>query len=348
MRLFTNISKEIILGWRSHFFLLTVTLAVAYFLLMTFLIPEDLSTNTQLILLTENEEIARAIEASDRSSEASLSFVSSRDELYESLNRSFSSIGIIMSGDTASPSFELIFQGHEDTKTRELVKLMVAHLLHGSNNQPISSDNVQYLQRKQDDGLDIPFNKSFLPIFLMFESIMMGMIMVFAMVFSEKSQKTLDAFAVTPGRAWEYLGAKVILLIILGIIFAIILTALAVGLQAKYLQLILIVSIGSFLSTSVSLIAASFYENLSQSMAAMLTLTVIFSLPMLSYYMEGFSPWYLRILPTFPIIFSLKGAVFPNQGSTEISGLILVAVEAVWAFVIAVNLYKLRMRRVRM
>lgn len=348
MRLFTNISKEIILGWRSHFFLLTVMLTVAYFLLMTFLIPEDLSTSTQLILLTESEEIARAIEASDLNSKSSLSFVNSRDELYESLNRSFNSVGVIMRGDTASPSFELVFQGHEDTKTRELVKLVVAHLLNGSDDQPISSNSVQYLREKQDDGLDIPFNKSFLPIFLMFEAVMMGMIMVFAMVFSEKSQKTLDAFAVTPGRVWEYLGAKVIFLMILGIVFAIILTALTVGLQAKYLQLVLIVSVGSFLSTSVSLIAASFYENLSQSMAAILTLTVIFSLPILSYYLEGFSPWYLRILPTFPILFSLQGAVFPHQGSTDISYMILVAVEAVLAFVIAVNLYKLRIRRVRM
>ncbi|HQC14746.1 MAG TPA: ABC transporter permease, partial [Mesotoga prima] len=59
-------------------------------------------------------------------------------------------------------------------------------------------------------------------------------------------------------------------------------------------------------------------------------------------------PWYLRILPTFPILFSLQGAVFPHQGSTDISYMILVAVEAVLAFVIAVNLYKLRIRRVRM
>jgi len=79
MRLFTNVLKEVKLGWRSHFFLLTVGLAMAYFLLITFLIPEDLSTNIELVLLTENDELANMLHLDSSESQASLSIVESRE-----------------------------------------------------------------------------------------------------------------------------------------------------------------------------------------------------------------------------------------------------------------------------
>lgn len=345
MRLFTNILKEVKLGWRSHFFLLTVGLAMAYFLLMTFLLPEDLSTNIELVLLTENDELATMLQLDSSESQASISIVDSREEMDSLMNGRFNSIGIIVKGSISSPSIELVFQGHEDAETKEFIKLFVATFLAGPDVEFTSERDIEYLHEIQSTSDKIPFNKSFLPIFLMFEAVMMGMIMVFAMVFSEKSQKTLHAYSVTPGKIWEYLGAKVILLALLGIVFTFILTPLVVGLGADYFILIIIVVVGSFLSTSVSLIVASFYKNLSQSMAAMLALTVVFTLPMLSYFSEGFSPWYLRILPTYPILFALKGAVFPEFSSSEISGLILVAIEAAAAFLIAVTTYKLRLRK---
>jgi len=345
MRLFKNVLKEVKLGWRSHFFLLTVGLAIAYFLLMTFLIPDDLSTNTNFVLLAENDELASMLHLDYSESQISFSIVESRDEMDRSMNGSFSSIGIVVKGSVSSPSVEVVFQGHEDAETKEFIKLFVSTFLIGPNIEFASERNIEYLQEIQSAPDEIPFNKSFLPIFLMFEAVMMGMIMVFAMVFSEKSQKTLHAYSVTPGKIWEYLGAKVILLALLGIIFAFILTPLVVGFEADYSKLMIIVAVGSFLSTSVSLTVASFYRNLSQSMAAMLALTVIFTLPMLSYFSEGFSPWYLRILPTYPILFALKGAVFPEFSSSEISGLILVAIEAAAAFLIAVTTYKLRLRK---
>ncbi|RAM59280.1 MULTISPECIES: ABC transporter permease [unclassified Mesotoga] len=345
MRLFTNTLKEIKLGWRSHFFLLTVGLAVAYFLLMTFLIPEDLSTDTQLVLMVEQEELATTMGLIEEDTEISLSFAKDREELDKMMNRNFNSIGIVIGGDRSYPSVELVFQGHETAETREFLKLLVSSYLAGSFNS-ISDSNVEYLQEIQETRAEIPLNKSFLPVFLMFEAVMMGMIMVFAMIFSEKSQSTLHAYSVTPGKIWEYLGAKVILLVILGVIFTLILTPLTVGLKASFLPLIVVVAVGSFLSSSVSLIAASFYKNLSQSMAAMLALTVVFSLPMLSYFLDGFSPWYLRVLPTYPILFSLKAAVFPELGYVETSGVVLVTIEAVAAFLIAVTTYKLRLRKV--
>ena len=55
MRLAANTLKELRLGWRSYYFLLVVGVAIAYFLLVTFLSPEDLPVSPDVVVLTAME-----------------------------------------------------------------------------------------------------------------------------------------------------------------------------------------------------------------------------------------------------------------------------------------------------
>lgn len=345
MRLLANTIKEVKLGWRSYYFLLVFGLAIAYFLFVTLLLPEDVSTGPDIVFLNAMDDGKMSSETLFESSASNgkTLVAESRIDLDRTMNKRFNSIGIVLKGSTSSPVVELVFQGHESPEVRELLRLSILQL----TGVLAMQDNyvIEYLETKETEEEKIPFNKSLLPILLMSEAIMMGMILVFAMIFSEKSQQTIKAYGVTPGKIWEYLGAKVIMLTILGVIFTAILTPLVVGTQADYLQVFLIVILGSVLSTSVALIVASFYDNLSQSLVPMLALNLIFGLPMISFFIPGFSPLYLRILPTYPILFALKNALFRGTSSVGFSSMWLILLEGVVAFSIAVKVYKLRVQR---
>lgn len=345
MRLLTNTIKEIKIGWRNYYFLLVFGLIVGYYLLVTFLIPENLTINPEIFLLNEMDNKATINEqfSTKELESENIFFVDSREELESIMNRRFNSFGIIIKGDVENPSIEILFQGHESEETRELLKLSVINSI-GITTDIKDSYNVKVLDSKASDNENVPFNKSLLPILLMSEAIMMGMILVFSMVFEEKAQGTIIAYRVTPGSIWEYFGSKVFLFVILGIIFTLVFTPLIIGFNANYGELLLIIIVGSFLSTSVALIFASFYENLSQSFVTIVVLNLIFGLPMISYYVEGFSPWYIKIIPTYPLLFSLKGAVFPDLNVQVTPGLWLIAIESIAAYLIAVLVYKHRIK----
>ena len=345
MRLAANTLKELRLGWRSYYFLLVVGVAIAYFLLVTFLIPEDLTVSPDVVVLNEMEEGSQVMEnlfGGDMESDKLL-LAKDRDDLEKTMNRRFNSVGIVLKGSEREPAFELVFQGHESQDIRELLRLSILQRTGALNSE--EGYGIEYLEDRKPVDEAIPFNKSFLPVLLMSEAVMLGMFLVFAMIFGEKSEETIKAYSITPGRIWEYLGAKVIVLAILGVLFTLILTPMVVGIGPRYGELLLIVVVGSTLSTSIALIFASFYNNLSQSLVPMLGLSLVFGLPMISFFIPGFSPWYLRILPTYTILFALKGAVFPGSIQVGISSLWLIALEGAIAFTIAVLVYGQRVRK---
>ncbi|TYB97963.1 MAG: ABC transporter permease [Kosmotoga sp.] len=345
MRLLTNTKKELKIGWRNYYFLLVFGLIVGYYLLVTFLVPENLSLNPEIFLLNEaeNGDIVNENFLTEELEGENIIFVDSRKELEEIMNRRFNSFGIVIKGTAENPSFEIVFQGHESQETRELLKLSVINNM-GITTSSENFYNVRTIENEMSDDESIPFNKSLLPILLMSEAIMMGMILVFSMVFEEKSQGTIIAYRVTPGKIWEYFGSKVLLFAILGFLFALTFTPLIVGLNANYGELLIIIIVGSFLSTSVALIFASFYDNLSQSFVTIVILNLIFGLPMISYYIEGFSPWYIKIIPTYSLLFSLKGAVFPVSNVQVQPALWIIVIESIVAFLLAVMVYKQRVK----
>lgn len=345
MRFLANVAKEVKLGWRSHYFLLSVGLALVYFLLVTFL-PTAPSAEVEVFVLYESGDLSALTGEifGEPSIDDAWIVLESREELEKRMNRSFNSLGVVVGGSANSPAIELIFQGHESEASRELLKLSIIQRT-GSTSLRESDYPVQYLKADSAVDTEIPFNKSLAPVFLLFEAVMVGLLFVFAMVFTEKSQKTLAAYSITPGRIWEYLGAKVVLLVMLGFLFTLIFTPLVFGVQAKYFQLLLVVALGSVLSTSVGLIFASFYKNLSQSLVAFISLYIFFGLPILTYFIEGFSPWYLKVIPTYPILFALKNALFPGSSSVSTSGIWLVALESLIAFIVAVRVYSLAAQR---
>lgn len=347
-RFFNILAKEIKMGVRAHFLLMAIGLALFYCLLIAFVIPEDTNLKPDVFVFNEgfsnNPTVLEKVLGTKDLSNPKLHIVDSREELVEGMKENFNSVGIIIKNSDGQLILELVFQGHENAQVRELMKLSLIKNLSSSS---FEENTIKKIELDENSTAEkIPANKWILPVLLLSEAVMLGSVLVFAMIFIEKSERTFVTFLVTPGKIAEYLGAKVAFLALLGVLFSIILTPMVVGFGINYLQLFAVIILGSLFSTSISLIVASFYKNLSQATISMIGLNLFFCLPVISYFVPGFSPWVVKILPTYPVLFAMRDIIFPGVASGHgLSGMLSVLIVGIIAFAVAVKMYKIQVSR---
>jgi ABC-type Na+ efflux pump permease subunit len=163
----------------------------------------------------------------------------------------------------------------------------------------------------------VPFNEMWVPILLFTDTALIGMVFIAALLFMEKEEGTLRAFLVTPGHSWEYLLSKTLTLALLAALFTLIFVPLTIGAGPNYLYLLLLMAAGSLFGSLLGAWVAVYFDNLSQYLFPALTLMVVLSLPAVAYFTPSFSPWWLRLFPTYPLVFGLREALFPS-GSPQI------------------------------
>jgi len=334
-RILANVIKDIKLGWRGYFFLIVVGIALGYFLLISFVIPDEVEDGLKLVVY-DKDEIIHLPESEN------LIIVESREDLEKEMKKDFNIIGVIVNA-SEKPNIELVFQGYESERTKEITKLAISKLFtDGAKNDK----NVTIETLNPEISKKIPMNKWFLPVLLLMEAVLLGVVLVFAMSISEKTEKTQTAYMVTPGKALENLLGKIILFEVLGLLFTYILTPLVLGTDANYLFLTLVVLIGSFFATSFALIFATFYDNMSQALFPMMIAALFFALPVVSYLFPAFKPVIIRLIPTYPILIALKEAAFPWYiGSVNWQLLLYPLIMGALSFWLATVLYTKNARR---
>ncbi|OAA31531.1 hypothetical protein AT15_05510 [Kosmotoga arenicorallina S304] len=300
-RILANVIKDVKLGWRSYFFLIVIGVALGYFLIISFVLPESVEEGLKLVLYDEAGTIY--IPQSEN-----LIIAENREDLENEMGKDFNIIGVIIKA-SGDPGVELVFQGYESERTKEIVRLMLSKLFTGDIG---IDEDITMETLNPEISIKVPMNKWFLPVLLLMEAVLLGVVLVFAMSISEKTEKTQTAYMVTPGRALENLIGKIVLFEILGLLFTYILTPLVVGTDANYPFLTLVVIVGSFFATSFALIFATFYDNMSQALFPMMAAALFFALPVVSYIFPAFTPMVIRLIPTYPILITLKEAAFPG------------------------------------
>ncbi|AKI97784.1 ABC transporter permease [Kosmotoga pacifica] len=332
-RILANVVKDIKLGWRSYFFLIVIGVAFAYFLLISFVIPENIEEELKLVIYDEAGTMS--IPQSEN-----LIIVGSRENLEKEMEKDFNIIGVIIRA-SENLGVELVFQGYESERTREIAKLALSKLFSNGTEKTI---NIETL--KPESSEKVPMNKWFLPVLLLMEAVLLGTVLVFAMSISEKVERTQTAYMVTPGRALENLLGKVILFEILGLLFTYILTPLVVGMTADYLFLTFVIAIGSFFATSFALIFATYYDNMSQALFPMVAVALFFAFPMVSYLFPSFRPLFFKLIPTYPILLALRAATFPEYfGPVNLQSMLYPLIAGLVALWLATALYTKNARR---
>jgi hypothetical protein len=87
-------------------------------------------------------------------------------------------------------------------------------------------------------------------------------------------------------------------------------TAFIAGLKANYWYIILLLIACNFFGSAVGLFISSFFDSMSKAMGWLYVSIMILAFASISYYLPAFSPWIIRILPSYPMLFAFREALY--------------------------------------
>ena len=340
--------KDILSGWRNYFFLVVIVLALIFVGLIQFVIPEEITIAPDAYYFNEFQgemgEVLRNIVTEEEYQSEKFHKVDSREAVIAGMKSNLNSIGIVIQAGDTQPVIDLIFHGFENESIKNILKISIE-----DNLNRVLGENVDFQRIVLKEGLDIqkvPANKNIVPLFLMSEAALVGFILIAAFIFMEKDEGTLKAYQVSPGKIPEYLAAKISLMVLLGWVNTIILVPLTIGIHVNYPALFLVITLGSIVASSLGLIIASFFENLSQSIVWIIVGNMLLSLPMISYFVPSFAPAYIQILPTYSILFGIREALFTTKSVGMMkSTYVTLGIQGILTYLLAVVIYKRQILR---
>jgi hypothetical protein len=164
---------------------------------------------------------------------------------------------------------------------------------------------------KLDDSIrTIPFNERMAPVFICFEALVIGFILGGALMLSEKEEGTIRALRISPMGVDRYLISKTILFSAIAVIYALIMAVFSVGFDFSAIRFILLSFFGSAVFSLIGLAYTTFFKDLSSWFFSMAVLLSINMLPVVSFMNPTFSPFWIRLIPSYPMIFEYENILF--------------------------------------
>ncbi|MGB9839647.1 ABC transporter permease [Thermovenabulum sp.] len=343
-RFCTLLKKDLKIAYRNFFFLIVVATALLFAALTNYVFPQKINIEPKVFYYIEDKSsslqaVNRVIEKAKLQNNKIFE-VNSIKELEEKMNRDFNSLGIIIKNPSKKPEIEFIFQGHENQKIRNALLLSFKQEILKNMNISMPEVLTETLNKYRVVE-EIPFNKMMIPAFIVMESILLGYFLIAALIFMEKEEGTIKALFVAPAKITEYLFSKIILMVILGIISCLILTLLTMGNTVNYFWLMIYLVLGSIAAALLGLILASFFDNISQASVWIIAVSVLFSLPFLSYFYPSFTPNLVKVIPTYYLLFTAKEIIFPTGNSGIVyTGIMGLVIFNIIGFILTAKLYK--------
>lgn len=326
-RLLSLWGKDLKVVIRNHYLTVVVALAVLYVLAINFLIPAQLAAAADVVIWdqTESQAMLQLYQVAGSSAGQALA-VNSEAAFSEAMEAGDTRVGLRVEGRDLPERIVVTYQGYENERTRRLFEAVLRAQTAAVTGSPwpvFATDTLRPAQPAER----LPFNFSLLPVFIFSEAIMVGVLLVAALLYSEKDEGTLRAYRVTPGGVLEYLLAKSLAMGVLGVIFTVIVTVFTVGLRVDWAPILGLTFVSTVVMTLIALVAANLFGTISQFLLTGLVITVAFGLPVAGYFLPSLSPWWFKVLPSYPLVFALREAYFPSGNPAAITG-------AVWQMLV--------------
>jgi fluoroquinolone transport system permease protein len=153
----------------------------------------------------------------------------------------------------------------------------------------------------------LPMSRSLRPVaepyMLMGDTCIIGFFFIAGTVFFEKQERTLGAVVSTPLRFWEYLAAKLTLLVLISLLVALVVPTVSHGFNYRPLPLVIAVVLGTLLMLLVGFISCLPFASISDwFLAATIPLAVMTVPPVLFYSGVWPSPLAYVIPTTGPLL----------------------------------------------
>lgn len=330
--------RDLRLIWRNYFFHAIWVLMLICVVAIRFAVPAEVSVKPAVVLWdTTAGQVAKEYFASKASGEGAALILVESAAAFEEALATGDRIGVRATGGDGLETFELVYQGHESERMKQLLSATM-HLYAAEIGGP-ESGYPEFEHRVLRPGTAPPriaFDDSMVPFVVFTEGALIGMLLAAALLYSEKDERSLRAYRTSPGGLAEYILARSTAMAVLGMAFTVPLSLLTVGFIGNWPAIALLVCLGCMVTTMLTLVVANTFENLSQFIYPAFALIFVLTLPTAPYFSPSVNlPW-IRVLPTYPLLFALREAYFmPGQATGLWAAVVQLAASAAVLFPLA-------------
>jgi hypothetical protein len=328
MKLWYSFTKELKLASRSFYFYIELFFAIIILVVVLFAIPENFSSSTtEYLYLDMPAESAGMFEErlldEDLDNTAEKMEIKIKKDLipvtyYETENRKIylaeseddlviladnkKQLGAVIKVDmSVTPpvtSYKYYLQGYETDRLKNLYKV-----IHNSNMATLEAAvEDQEVRSLSTEYTVLSDREHTLPSLLTFNGSLMGMFIVAAYIFLDKEQGIIKAYAVTASTVWQYLMSKTLVITVTSIVTTAIITIPVMGGKPNYLMMLLFLITTGFFASGIGLLISAYFRTMAKAFNAIYILMVAMMLPAIAYFIPGWEPFWIKLLPAYYII----------------------------------------------
>jgi len=302
--------QDVKLSLQGLYFYMEIIIAVVFVAVMLLLVPENFSrTETRYILLQIQEPARAALLSELATGGAEIHVVESRTDLERAMSANRLSSGLMVTSDGPRLVFEVVLQGHESEATRALLQAGIEGAMlaatPGFTDRTVTTTLVPNAVRLTD-------RDSIIPVYLTMNIALMGLFVIAAYIFVDKEEGVIRALAVSPLAISQYLASKILLMLLMGLVNSVMVVAILQGTAANYPWLVALVVVSNMFGSALGLLIASYFNSMVQAMEVLYTAMIVLMLAAYSYLMPAFSPWWVRVLPTYSMLFAFREVLLPG------------------------------------
>ncbi|MFP4363467.1 MAG: ABC transporter permease [Spirochaetia bacterium] len=311
-RFFTQFIQDSLVTYRNGFLWVVIALALFFVVVMLFVIPQNMKLTPKEVFYDgmEGQPLAQTFLESGMNPEQILD---SEEAVRTEIDDNERAIGIIAEGSLQEPRITIIHQGNEGTENIRLLQASIEYgLREASGTEHPESVIVRSLNPIQEE---VPFNLRMVPVFMVFEVVMLGFLIVAVLIFQEKQEGSIRAYRVSPGGTLAYIASKSTVNLVLALIYGGLMLLTCIGQPVDIFRLAVLLLLASLLMTLLGIALSVWFRSISEFFFVAIAVLVITSLPIASYFFPSFAPALITWLPSYPVIFGVREAIF-GTGNT--------------------------------
>jgi hypothetical protein len=332
MKLLSSFKKELILATRSFYFYIEIAFALVLLAVLLFAIPEHLQIKeTRYLYLDLPQQAADFVKESllkedtdgkietvtlktgDQEytaqlveKEAEEIYILESEDIVRMLADTQEKVGATVSLDANNElHYKYFLQGYESERLKNLISV-----LHNINEDELEqSFDTQKVHIAETGYTPLNDRENAIAPLLTFNSCLMGMFVMAAYVFLDKKEGVIKAYAVTASSVAKYLMSKIFVVLLTSTVSGLIVLVPVMGFKINYALILLLLLTASFFSSVVGLMIASFYKDITKAFGTIFFILILMTVPAISYFLPGWNPQWVQLIPSNPIIQGLKDVI---------------------------------------
>lgn len=329
MRFLASFQKDLALAFRSLYAYIEILMAVLIVIVLVFIVPEDAPRQTPIFVHLGvegalREKLLEVLEEESAAGATKLTLSDRPEDVRAGLEADRSAVGLLVSLEDGKVRYEFVLQGYESDQVRNTLQTGFLSEMVRSVPGFVDETRVTVLDRIVEK---LPTRLDLLPLLLVMNSAFVGLFIISAYIFMDKEEGSIKAFAVTPARIWEYLLSKVAMMLGMGLVTGLFTVLAVTGFRVHILLFLPLLVACNLFGSALGLLIASFFDTMTKSLGALYVAIIALGLTAVSYFMPSFSPFWITLLPTYPMLFAMRETLLAKPDSAYVlawSGVFLV------------------------